>query len=198
MAQRELIRSRCGFEANFVLVNYYRNGGDSIGWHQDDEADLGPHPMILSLSLGAKRDFQFRHCRAADNGLPTVTIPLAHGSLLTMRDPTNKNWKHRVPRRGGTCPERIGPRLNATWRGIVWREACAPGDSAAPKFPNTNEQAPSRSSARRNENRGSHGSQLQNDARTQLYVAQGSAPGRLAVAGGQSLGTTVPAGSALR
>lgn len=119
MALREALRSRTGFDANFVLVNLYRSGADSIGWHQDDEADLGPQPTILSLSLGATRDFQFRHRQAADNGLPTVTIPLAHGSLLTMRDPTNRSWKHQLPRRGGKQPESIGPRLNGTFRRIV-------------------------------------------------------------------------------
>src|SRR3990167_280381 len=82
MMVRETLRSRCGFEANFVLVNLYRSRANSIGWHQDDEADLGPQPTILSLSLGAERDFQFRHRQAADNGLPTVTIPLAPGSPL--------------------------------------------------------------------------------------------------------------------
>lgn len=124
---REVLRKRTGYEPNFVLINYYRSGWDYIGWHADDERDLGPAPTILSLSLGAERDFQFRHRDAFPQSgqlaprpeLQTVTIPLRSGSLLIMRDPTNKYWKHQLPRRGGTKAAAIGERLNLTWRRIV-------------------------------------------------------------------------------
>ena len=124
---RELLRERTGYAPNFVLVNYYRSGRDCIGWHADDERDLGNAPTILSLSLGATRDFQLRHREAFPRAgqaarrheLQTVTIPLCSGSLLIMRDPTNKNWKHQLPRRGGTQAATIGARLNLTWRRIV-------------------------------------------------------------------------------
>jgi alpha-ketoglutarate-dependent dioxygenase alkB family protein 2 len=111
---------------NFVLVNRYRNGADSMGWHADDERDLGDAPEILSLTLGAERDFQFRHKasfpkpgespRRPDPG--TLTLRLAHGSLLSMRHPTNRDWKHQLPRRGGRNPEAVGERLNLTWRRV--------------------------------------------------------------------------------
>ena len=126
---REVLRQRTGYEPNFVLVNYYRSGLDSIGWHADAERDLGNAPAILSLSLGAERDFQFRHRSAFPQvgkpalrpALQTVTIPLRSGSLLIMRDPTNKHWKHQLPRRGGKQAAEIGARLNLTWRRIVVR-----------------------------------------------------------------------------
>ena len=86
---REILHQRAGYEANFVLLNHYRHGADSIGWHQDDEADLGPAPQILSVSLGAVRDFQFRRRDAATSGVRTVSLALEAGSLLVMRDPTN-------------------------------------------------------------------------------------------------------------
>jgi alpha-ketoglutarate-dependent dioxygenase alkB family protein 2 len=124
---RELLQHRTGYTPNFVLINHYRSGSDHIGWHADDERDLGNAPDILSLSLGAERDFQFRHRDAFPRAkrpplrpdLKTVTIPLSSGSLLIMRDPTNKNWKHQLPRRGGKQAQEIGDRLNLTWRRIV-------------------------------------------------------------------------------
>jgi alkylated DNA repair dioxygenase AlkB len=126
---REVLRKRTGYEPNFVLVNYYSSGRDHLGWHADDERDLGPTPDILSLSLGAERDFQFRHRAAFPQAgkpaprpeLQTVTIPLRSGSLLIMRDPTNKYWKHQLPRRGGQKALEIGERLNLTWRRILAR-----------------------------------------------------------------------------
>ena len=130
-ALRELLRKRTGYEPNFVLVNYYRSGLDYIGWHADDEHDLGNAPDILSLSLGAERDFQFRHRGAFPQAgkpaprpeLQTVSIPLRSGSFLIMRDPTNKHWKHQLPRRGGQKALEIGERLNLTWRRILVRRA---------------------------------------------------------------------------
>ena len=126
---RHLLRERTGYESNFVLVNYYRSGADYVGWHADDERDLGSAPDILSLSLGAERDFQFRHREAfpragqhaARPELRTITIPLRSGSLLLMKHPTNTYWKHQLPRRGGNQAQAIGGRLNLTWRRVVGR-----------------------------------------------------------------------------
>lgn len=119
---RDELRRRTGYAANFVLVNHYRCGADRLSWHADDEADLGPSPDLYSISLGAERDFQLRPKAAfAGDGRrsESVTLPLAHGSLLVMRHPTNRDWKHQVPRRGGRHPEVIGERFNLTWRRIV-------------------------------------------------------------------------------
>lgn len=113
---RALVHERTGFDANFVLANHYRDENDCIGWHSDDEAGLGPKPEIVSLSLGAVRDFQLRRRDARVSGIRTVTVSLPHGSLLVLSDPTNKLWLHQLPRRGGANRGRIAPRLNLTWR----------------------------------------------------------------------------------
>ena len=95
---------------NSVLANLYRDGNDVVGWHADDEPELGPDPVIASVSLGAERDFVLRHNRRDD--VPNVTITLPRGSLLVMSDGTQKNWQHTLPRR-----KRIDtPRLNLTFR----------------------------------------------------------------------------------
>jgi len=125
-ALRDRVCARAGFGFNFVLVNHYRSGSDCIGWHRDDEKDLGAEPEIASLSLGATRDFQLRHRDAfARRGRPalrpdlaTVTLPLVGGSLLVLRHPTNRDWMHQLPRRGGRRAAQIAERLNLTWRCI--------------------------------------------------------------------------------
>lgn len=100
-----------------MLINLYRDGKDSVAWHADDEPELGDAPVIASLSLGATRDFQMRHRNAGCNGLPVLKLPLASGSLLIMRGPTQKYWLHQVPKRlGRSAP---GPRINLTFRRIL-------------------------------------------------------------------------------
>lgn len=117
---KEILERRSGCTPNFVLLNYYRSGRDSIGWHSDDEKDLGTCPEIASLSFGATRDFQFRNKEDfgktnQNRTFRTVTLPLEHGSLLIMRHPTNRNWKHQLPKRTGKATD-PGARLNLTWR----------------------------------------------------------------------------------
>jgi alkylated DNA repair dioxygenase AlkB len=101
-------------EVNFttVLLNLYRDGNDSNGWHSDDEKELGKNPVIASISLGAKRRFGMRH--KTDKNLRT-TIELDHGSLLLMKGPTQHYWQHQLPK-----SKRISePRINLTFRVIV-------------------------------------------------------------------------------
>jgi alkylated DNA repair dioxygenase AlkB len=94
-----------------VLLNYYRDGSDSNGWHSDNEKELGTNPVIASLSLGAERNFQLKH-----NFDPTQkkNIILENGSLLLMKGTTQHFWKHQVPKT--TKP--IGARINLTFRVI--------------------------------------------------------------------------------
>jgi len=99
---------------NSVLANLYRDGNDSMGWHADNEPELGPQPVIASLSLGAVRDLQLR--RSGDTRVAS-TIPLTHGSLLLMQGDTQRNWQHALPRRR---PVRE-PRINLTFRLIRQR-----------------------------------------------------------------------------
>ncbi|MFI4970610.1 MAG: alpha-ketoglutarate-dependent dioxygenase AlkB family protein, partial [Lysobacterales bacterium] len=78
---RDDLARRLGTRFNSVLANLYRNGRDSMGWHSDDEAELGPAPLIASLSFGAARTFRLRSRATREAAL---SIELAHGSLLVM------------------------------------------------------------------------------------------------------------------
>jgi alkylated DNA repair dioxygenase AlkB len=97
--------------ANFstVLLNYYRDGKDSNGWHADDEKELGVNPIIASLSFGAERIFQLKHITEKEM---KKNILLEHGSLLLMKDSTQHFWKHQIPK----TSKPIGPRINLTFR----------------------------------------------------------------------------------
>jgi alkylated DNA repair dioxygenase AlkB len=97
---------------NSVLCNMYRTGADSMGLHSDDEKELGPRPVIASVSLGAARRFVLRHKRKRE---PPVTVELTHGSLLVMGGTAQAFWKHAVPK----DPSATGPRINLTFRRIL-------------------------------------------------------------------------------
>jgi alkylated DNA repair dioxygenase AlkB len=92
-----------------VLLNKYRNGKDSNGWHSDNEKELGRNPIIASVSFGAERVFQLKH-----NTIKELrqNITLQHGSLLVMKGTTQHFWKHQIPK---TAKE-IGARINLTFR----------------------------------------------------------------------------------
>jgi alkylated DNA repair dioxygenase AlkB len=96
---------------NSVLLNRYRTGQDSVGWHSDDEPELGTNPAIASVSLGAARNFQFKHKNNPDLKL---SIELTHGSLLLMRGTTQHFWKHQIPK----TTKVLAPRINLTFRVI--------------------------------------------------------------------------------
>ena len=107
---RRKLLSSLGLSFNSVLINYYRNGQDSNGWHSDDESELGEEPIIASISLGASRDFRLRH--RYDKQL-RHSISLKHGSLLLMQGKTQSYWQHHVPKRA-----HAGARINLTFRTI--------------------------------------------------------------------------------
>jgi alkylated DNA repair dioxygenase AlkB len=94
-----------------VLLNQYRDGKDSNGWHADNEKELGTNPIIASLSLGAERVFQLKHNTISE---AKKNIILEHGSLLLMKGSTQHFWKHQIPKT--TKP--IGNRINLTFRSI--------------------------------------------------------------------------------
>ena len=98
-----------GEPLNGVLLNYYRDGQDSMGWHSDDEAELGREPLVASLSLGGTRRFDLR--RKGQSRIEH-SLALNHGSLLVMRGPTQHYWQHQVAKTGSPC----APRLNLTFR----------------------------------------------------------------------------------
>ena len=97
---------------NSVLLNFYRDGKDSMGWHSDDETELGNEPVIASISLGAARRFQMRHKH--DKSL-RVTIELTHGSCLVMTGAMQTHWQHQVPK----TARQVGGRINLTFRRII-------------------------------------------------------------------------------
>lgn len=97
---------------NSVLANLYRDGRDSMGWHSDDEPELGPEPVIASLSLGATRRFQLRH-RTRRN--ERCELELTNGSLLVMAGSTQQFWQHQVSK----TRRPVGPRINLTFRRII-------------------------------------------------------------------------------
>ena len=122
---------------NFVLVNYYSTGQDSISYHSDDERFLGLNPAIASLSLGARRDFLLKHKPPgagpgnANQGQPKseagntektypgttqIKLPLGSGDMLLMRGETQRNWLHSIPKRSGKNNEADKGRINITMR----------------------------------------------------------------------------------
>ena len=103
------VEAETGTTFNGVLVNLYRDGRDSVAWHSDDEAELGP--VIASVSFGETRKFQFRHKSRSDLRLE---VALTHGSLLVMRGSTQFHWQHQIPK----TSRRVGPRINLTFRQI--------------------------------------------------------------------------------
>lgn len=114
---RDLARragAAAGVRFNGVLLNLYRDERDGVAWHSDDEPELGPQPVIGSLSLGATRVFQLRHRQYRRNGCGIVAYELTSGSLLVMRGNTQRDWQHRLPRRAAQC----GPRINLSFRWI--------------------------------------------------------------------------------
>ncbi|MCU4674911.1 alpha-ketoglutarate-dependent dioxygenase AlkB [Catenovulum sp. 2E275] len=93
---------------NCVLANFYRNGQDCMGWHADDEAELGKSPVIASFSFGAQRTFKLKHRLTQE----TYDLELASGSLLIMAGTTQEFWYHSLPKRAKVTEGRI----NLTFR----------------------------------------------------------------------------------
>lgn len=101
----------CEQSFNACLANLYRDGQDSMGWHADDEKELGTNPVIASVSIGEPRMFHLKH---RNNKNLTYKKRLQHGSLLVMKGDTQKFWKHQLPK----TKKQIGPRINLTFRKI--------------------------------------------------------------------------------
>ena len=113
---REAVSEAAGVRFNSVLANLYRDGQDAMGWHSDDERELGPQPVIASLSLGATRRFVLKARVAdADGRFARHVLELPHGSLLVMRGETQTRFRHALPR----TARPVGPRINLTFRKIL-------------------------------------------------------------------------------
>ncbi len=113
---RARLEAFTGRRFNSVLANAYRDGADSMGWHRDDEPELGPEPYIASLSLGGERRFLLRPL-ALENGKRARSrgMALAHGSLLIMKGRSQKDFQHALPKTRRPC----GLRINLTYRNIL-------------------------------------------------------------------------------
>lgn len=106
---KEQIETVSGTAFTSVLLNLYRDGRDSNGWHADNEKELGTNPVIASVSFGAERVFHLKH-----NTIPNakLSLTLEHGSLLLMQGGTQHYWKHHIPK----TAKPIGQRINLTFR----------------------------------------------------------------------------------
>lgn len=111
MRLRADVEATTGHRYNSVLLNLYRDQHDAVGWHSDNERELGRSPVIASLSLGETRSFRLRH---RERRHAPVNIRLTDGSLLLMAGDTQRNWQHAVPREARDK----GPRINLTFRRI--------------------------------------------------------------------------------
>ncbi len=109
-AMRRRLVNQLQVPFNAVLINYYRNGHDSMGWHSDDEPELGDTPVIASVSLGARRLFKIRHKLTAE----TLDIPLDNASLLLMQGNSQKAFSHSLPKQLKVS----GGRINLTFRAV--------------------------------------------------------------------------------
>ena len=113
---RSKVEKFCGHYFNSVLANLYRDGADSMGWHSDDEKELGPRPVIASISLGSARRFLLRHRKKKSASHEWL---LEHGSLLVMREGVQSQWRHSVPK----TAKPLAPRINLTFRQVLDRSA---------------------------------------------------------------------------
>lgn len=111
-AIRAGVEALSGYGYNSVLLNRYRDGRDGMGWHADDEPELGLNPVIASVSLGATRRFCLRHRRHKDLKLDLL---LPHGSLLCMGGATQHHWVHALPK----TRRPVGERINLTFRLLI-------------------------------------------------------------------------------
>lgn len=109
---RAQVERAAGHTFNSVLLTCYRDGKDSVGWHADDEKELGPAPWIASLSIGASRLFSYR--LKTDHN-QQYGLRLEHGDLILMKPGFQQRWQHQVPEE----PQVTEARINLTFRKVV-------------------------------------------------------------------------------
>ncbi|WP_213520562.1 alpha-ketoglutarate-dependent dioxygenase AlkB [Nonlabens sp.] len=106
------VEKAAGTTFNICLINQYRDGQDSNGWHADNEAELGKNPIIASISLGQERFFHLKHNTRKDCRFKFL---LEHGSLLLMKGPTQHTYKHQIAK----TKKNIDLRINLTFRKVI-------------------------------------------------------------------------------
>lgn len=106
---REKVEHLAGIRFNSVLLNYYRDGNDSVAWHSDRESVLGKNPVIASVSFGQVRSFDIRN---KHDHKEQYSIKLEHGSFLLMKSGLQENWEHRIAK----SAKPMKARINLTFR----------------------------------------------------------------------------------
>ena len=109
---KERIEKIAGIQFTSALLNQYRDQNDSVGWHRDNETELGKNPVIGSVSFGATRKFVFQHCLEKDL---KASVELCNGSFLLMRGQTQHFWRHSIPK----LRAQVEARINITFRVII-------------------------------------------------------------------------------
>lgn len=109
LAIKSLVEPLAGITFNSVLLNYYRDGNDSVAWHSDKENVLGKRPVIASVSFGQVRSFDIRS--KADHK-EKYSVRLEHGSFLLMKSGLQEAFEHRIAKSTKT----MRPRVNLTFR----------------------------------------------------------------------------------
>jgi alkylated DNA repair dioxygenase AlkB len=107
---KTLVEEECQIVFNRVLLNYYRDGSDSVAWHSDTLPADGKHHAIASVTFGDTRLFKIRHKTRKD--IAQLHIPLTHGSFLLMGETMQDQYEHHVPK----TARAVGPRINLTFR----------------------------------------------------------------------------------
>jgi len=103
------IEEFAGIKFTSVLLNYYRDGNDSVSWHRDNEKVLRINPIIASVSFGATRTFKFRH---VNNHALVRSVELEHGTFVLMKGETQHKWQHQIPKSKKVAK----PRISLTFR----------------------------------------------------------------------------------
>nr|WP_067060401.1 alpha-ketoglutarate-dependent dioxygenase AlkB [Mucilaginibacter sp. L294] len=109
---REKVEKLAGVQFNSVLLNYYRDGNDSVAWHSDKESIMGSQPMIASVSFGEVRSFDIR---SKTDHSEKYSIRLEHGSFLLMKAGLQEHWEHRIAKSNKPMKARI----NLTFRLVI-------------------------------------------------------------------------------
>ena len=109
---KKRVESCAGAAFNSMLLNRYRDGNDSIGFHTDAEPELGPDPVVATVSFGSSRDFVLKHRKQRQE---RITYQLAHGSCLIMAGTSQHHWLHGLPK----TREAVGERVSLTFRRII-------------------------------------------------------------------------------
>lgn len=109
---KERVEAIAGLRFNSVLLNYYRDGNDSVAWHSDNEKALGTHPVIASVSFGQVRCFDIRNKQRHSE---KYSIKLESGALMIMKGDLQANWEHRIAK----SLKPMKPRINLTFRVVI-------------------------------------------------------------------------------